>query len=57
MQTKLPNVEIQILLLCAQESHGRILSQKGCKVLCIKKKKLIHLLLSREIVWKEKCNR
>ena len=50
LQTKLTTVEIRILLLCAQESHGRILGKKGCKVLYIKKKKnSIHLLLSREV--------
>ena len=49
LQTKLTTVEIRILLLCAQESHGRILGKKGCKVLYIKKKNSIHLLLSREV--------
>ena len=39
-QAKLTTVEVRILLLCVQESHGRILSKKGCKVLCIKKKKI-----------------
>lgn len=38
MQAKLTTVEVRILLLCIQESHGRILSKKICKVLGIKKK-------------------